>query len=80
MLVENGKITRVVQLIKGRVALLDATDAAIPGTTYGASLHGEHQLLVKFGLAQAQQHRPPTTSISMTGSNTSRCACRPVTG
>lgn len=42
------------QLIASRVPVLVGTDAPIPGTTYGASAHGEMTLLVKDGLSPIQ--------------------------
>jgi imidazolonepropionase-like amidohydrolase len=42
------------QLIKQHVPILAGTDEAIPGTTYGASLHGELELLVKLGMTPTQ--------------------------
>ena len=42
------------QLIQAHVPILAGTDAPVPGTTYGASLHGELALLVKAGLRPAQ--------------------------
>jgi imidazolonepropionase-like amidohydrolase len=46
----QGADEAIQQLVKEGVPLLAGTDAAIPGTTYGASLHGELELLVKLGL------------------------------
>ena len=42
------------QLIKERVSILAGTDAPIPGTTYGASLHGELEYYVKLGMTPVQ--------------------------
>ena len=42
------------ELIAAHVPILAGTDAAIPGTTYGASLHGELELLVKEGMTPLQ--------------------------
>jgi imidazolonepropionase-like amidohydrolase len=42
------------QLIAARVPLLAGTDSPVPGNTYGASLHGELQLLVQAGLTPLQ--------------------------
>lgn len=42
------------QLIAARVPLLAGTDSPVPGNTYGASLHGELELLVEAGLTPAQ--------------------------
>ena len=38
------------QLVAARVPILAGTDAPIPGTTYGASLHAELELLVRVGV------------------------------
>lgn len=42
------------QLIRARVPLLAGSDSPAPGTTYGASLHGELALLVRDGLTPSQ--------------------------
>jgi len=42
------------QLIKQHVPILAGTDAPIPGTTYGASLHGELENYVKLGMTPLQ--------------------------
>lgn len=42
------------ELISANVPILAGTDAPIPGTAYGASLHGELALLVKVGLTPEQ--------------------------
>jgi len=42
------------QLMKAGVPLLTGTDAPNPGTTYGASVHGELELLVHDGLTPTQ--------------------------
>jgi imidazolonepropionase-like amidohydrolase len=42
------------QLIDAHVPLLAGTDAPAPGTSYGASMHGEMSLLVRNGLTPAQ--------------------------
>jgi imidazolonepropionase-like amidohydrolase len=41
-------------LIRAKVPILAGSDAPTPGTTYGASLHGELALLVRAGLSQLQ--------------------------
>ena len=41
-------------LIRAKVPILAGTDAPVPGTTYGASLHGELALLVRSGLSPVQ--------------------------
>ena len=47
-----AQITR--QLIRAGVSLLTGTDAPAPGATYGASVHGEMELLVDDGLTPTQ--------------------------
>jgi imidazolonepropionase-like amidohydrolase len=42
------------KLAKAGVPILTGTDAPAPGTAYGASVHGELELLVRDGLAPAQ--------------------------
>ena len=42
------------QLIASHVPILVGTDAPVPGTTYGASVHGEMMLLVRDGLSPIQ--------------------------
>ena len=42
------------QLIQAHVPILAGTDAPLPGTTYGASLHSELELLVREGLTPLQ--------------------------
>jgi len=41
-------------MLKRRVPVLAGTDAPVPGATYGASLHGEMELLVRSGLTPTQ--------------------------
>lgn len=50
----GGAEAAIRQLIDARVPILAGTDAPIPGTTYGASLHGELSLLVRSGLSPTQ--------------------------
>lgn len=49
-----GAEAAVEQLIAAGVPVLAGTDAPTPGTTYGASLHGELSLLVRSGLSPTQ--------------------------
>jgi imidazolonepropionase-like amidohydrolase len=42
------------ELLNARVPILAGTDAPVPGTTYGASIHGELALLVAAGLSPVQ--------------------------
>ena len=41
-------------LSQAGVSLLTGTDAPAPGATYGASVHGELELLVRYGLTPIQ--------------------------
>ena len=50
----NGTDEGVRQLIRAHVPLLTGTDAPVPGTTYGASVHGELAMLVRDGLTPLQ--------------------------
>jgi imidazolonepropionase-like amidohydrolase len=50
----NGTDQGIHLLIQARVPLLVGTDAPVPGTTYGASVHGEMALLVHDGLTPLQ--------------------------
>lgn len=49
------------QLRAGAVPILAGTDAPNPGTTYGASLHGELELLVKAGLTPLEALKAATS-------------------
>ena len=49
-----GAVETVRALKKAGVAILAGTDAGNPGTTHGASLHGELELLVQAGLTPAE--------------------------
>jgi imidazolonepropionase-like amidohydrolase len=51
----------VKQLKAEAVPILAGTDAPNPGTTYGASLHGELELLVKAGLSPLEALRSATS-------------------
>lgn len=51
----------VKQLMDQNVPVLAGTDAPNPGTTYGASLHRELELLVKAGLSNAEALRSATS-------------------
>src|SRR5690606_6015610 len=46
------------------VTLLAGTDAGNPGTTHGASLHGELKLLVRAGLSPAEALNAATTATA----------------
>jgi imidazolonepropionase-like amidohydrolase len=50
----HGGTQAVAQLEAAGVPILAGTDAPNPGTTYGASLHGELELYVKAGLSPTQ--------------------------
>jgi len=50
----NSTDDAIRQLLVAHVPILVGTDAPIPGTTYGASVHGEMMLLVRDGLTPIQ--------------------------
>ena len=50
----SGTEQAIRQLVAAHVPILTGTDAPVPGTTYGASLHGEMTLLVRAGLTPLQ--------------------------
>jgi hypothetical protein len=50
------------QLKEAKVAILAGTDAGNPGTTYGASLHRELELLVEAGLTPLEALRSATST------------------
>jgi imidazolonepropionase-like amidohydrolase len=50
----SGPDEAIRQLVKARVPLLTGTDAPVPGSTYGASVHEELKLLVHDGLTPIQ--------------------------
>jgi imidazolonepropionase-like amidohydrolase len=50
----NGTDEGIRQLFQAHVPILTGTDAPIPGTTYGASVHAELALLVRDGLTPIQ--------------------------
>jgi imidazolonepropionase-like amidohydrolase len=50
----NGTHQGIHQLVAAHVPILTGTDAPIPGTTYGASVHGEMTLLARAGLTPLQ--------------------------
>jgi imidazolonepropionase-like amidohydrolase len=50
----RGGTQAVLQLQKANVPIVAGTDAPNPGTTYGASLHGELELYVEAGLTPTQ--------------------------
>ena len=52
------------QLARAGVPLLAGTDAPSPGATYGASLHGELELLVGAGLTPVQALTAATSNAA----------------
>lgn len=50
----NSADDAVHHLVAAHVPILVGTDAPVPGTTYGASVHGEMMLLVRDGLTPVQ--------------------------
>jgi imidazolonepropionase-like amidohydrolase len=59
-----GTDEAVQQLARAGVPLLAGTDAPSPGATYGASLHGELELLVGAGLAPVQALTAATSNAA----------------
>jgi len=55
----------VQQLARAGVPILTGTDAPSPGQTYGASVHGELELLVAAGLAPVQALTGATSAAAM---------------
>ena len=62
----EGASEAVKQLKAEHVAILVGTDAGNPGTTYGASLHGELELLVRAGLTPAEALHAATAAPAAT--------------
>lgn len=50
----KGTDEAIRQLVQAHVPILTGTDAPVPGSTYGASVHAELALLVRDGLTPAQ--------------------------
>lgn len=50
----KGAEEAIGQLVRAGVPILAGTDSPVPGTAYGASLHGELVLLVRHGLTPVQ--------------------------
>jgi imidazolonepropionase-like amidohydrolase len=50
----NATAAAMHQLVAAQVPIIAGTDTPVPGTTYGASLHGELELLVQAGLTPGQ--------------------------
>jgi imidazolonepropionase-like amidohydrolase len=57
----TGTATGIKELVEARVPILAGTDAPMPGTTYGASLHDELMLLVRTGLTPLQALQAATS-------------------
>ena len=57
----TGTATAMKELAEARVRILAGTDAPMPGTTYGASLHDELVLLVRTGLTPLQALQAATS-------------------
>jgi imidazolonepropionase-like amidohydrolase len=60
----EGASVAVRQLKAARVPILAGTDAGNPGTTQGASIHGELELLVRAGLTPAEALHAATAASS----------------
>lgn len=65
------------QLVAAHVPILAGTDAPIPGTTYGASLHAELVEYVRDGMTPAQALTAATIAPARTFHLTDRGAIRP---
>jgi imidazolonepropionase-like amidohydrolase len=65
------------QLVASQVPILAGTDAPIPGTTYGASLHAELALLVRVGLTPEAALRAATLEPARAFRLDDRGAIRP---
>ena len=65
------------QLVAARVPILAGTDAPIPSTAYGASLHGELALLVRDGLSPTMALTAATSAIARAFHLDDRGAIRP---
>ena len=61
----QGTTDAVRQLAERRVPILAGTDAPVPGQTYGASLHGELELLVSAGLTPLQALTAATSAPAL---------------
>jgi imidazolonepropionase-like amidohydrolase len=72
-----GTDAGVRQLVASHVPILAGTDAPIPGTTYGASLHAELALLVRVGLSPEAALRAATLNPARAFGLTDRGAIRP---
>ena len=60
----NGTDDAVRQLARARVPILAGTDAPVPGSTYGASVHAEMTLLVRAGLTPLQALTAATSATA----------------
>jgi imidazolonepropionase-like amidohydrolase len=60
----EGTRQAVRQLARAGVPILTGTDSPIPGQTYGASVHGEMELLVGAGLTPAQALTAATSAAA----------------
>lgn len=73
----GGAEAAIKQLIDARVPILAGTDAPIPGTTYGVSLHAELSLLVRSGLSPTRALAAATSVPARTFRLTDRGSIRP---
>ena len=62
----NGTDEGMRQLLKAHVPILTGTDAPVPGSTYGASVHVEMALLVRDGFTPVQALAAATSVPAMT--------------
>ena len=73
----EGAEAAIKQLLAAGVPILAGTDAPLPGTTYGASLHGELALLVRSGLTPSQALAAATSTPARVFRLHDRGAIRP---
>lgn len=62
----NGTDDAIRQLSREHVRILAGTDAPVPGSTYGASIHAEMALLVRIGLTPIQALTAATSETAQT--------------
>ncbi|HWZ98038.1 MAG TPA: amidohydrolase family protein [Candidatus Dormibacteraeota bacterium] len=73
----KGTDEAVHELMQAHVPILAGTDAPVPGSTYGASLHGEMEMLVRDGLTPMQALVAATSAAAKCFSLLDRGSIRP---
>jgi len=73
----NGTDEAMRQLIHAKAVVLAGTDAPAPGTTYGASVHGELEAFVKDGMTPVEALAAATSMTAQTFRLTDRGFIRP---